>query len=66
MTKSEVIDLVGQFGEIRFNGRYYPSIMHGTISEIDGDSIILTRLEGKPMRILIKGIRQFKAKRMRV
>ena len=65
MTRKEIEELVGQFGELKFNGRFYPSSMHGTIKEIKGDKIVFVRKEGKPMEIMIKGIKSFKQKKFK-
>lgn len=57
MTKKEAEGLIGKFGEIRYNGRFYPSRCHGFISELNGARIRIERLEGDDIWVKYEGMK---------
>lgn len=62
MTKEEVLDNIGNFGQIDFNGRFYPSIVHGWLKEINGSKVTITRIPGNPIILPYKDIKSFEEK----
>lgn len=62
MTTQEIKELIGQFGKIEFNGKYYPSIVHATLTEIIGSEVLITRPDRSQMLIKIDSIKKFTRK----
>ena len=59
MTKSEIKQYIGSFGEITYNSSPSPGAFHGFISEIKTSTIIFRRLHGHPITIKIDAIQSF-------
>jgi len=64
MNKKEVTELLGKFGELSYNGFYFPSIMHGVLLEIEGDEVVIKRPDRSKIKVVIKSIKYFKEKRI--
>jgi hypothetical protein len=65
MTKKEVEQLNGKFGEIAFNGIFYPSKVSGFIREVEGSKVRIERLEGNDIWVRYDGLK-FTPRRLKI
>ena len=63
MTKQEVKQIEGQFGEMYINGSIYHKIIHGFIREVNYPKVRIERLEGCDLIINCKDLISMKKKR---